>query len=52
MAKKISLADFFKWYDANNVNQKEAVVLLESMMPDSLLRDDSPGSEVQKTAPA
>ena len=41
MAKKIALADFFKWFDANNVNQLEAVVLLESMMPDSLLKDDS-----------
>ena len=41
MAKKIALADFFKWFDANNVNQLEVVVLLESMMPDSLLKDDS-----------
>ena len=38
---KISLPDFFRYFDANNVNQLEAVVLLESMMPDSLLKDDS-----------
>ena len=38
---KISLPDFFKWFDANNVNHLEAVVLLESMMPETLLRDQS-----------
>ena len=38
---KISLPDFFKYFDANNVNQLEAIVLLESMMPESLLRDQS-----------
>ena len=38
---KISLPDFFKWFDPNNVNQLESVVLLESMMPASLLQDDS-----------
>ena len=37
---KISLPDFFKWY-SGTVEQKEAVVLLESMMPVSLLQDDS-----------
>ena len=38
---KISLPDFFKYFDANNVNQLEAIVLLESMMPETLLRDQS-----------
>ena len=38
---KISLPDFFKWFDANNANQLEAVVLLESMMDSKLLQDDS-----------
>ena len=37
---KISLPDFFKFY-TGTVEQKEAVVLLESMMPTSLLQDDS-----------
>ena len=39
---KISLPDFFKYFDPNNVNQLEAIVLLESMMPETLLlRDQS-----------
>lgn len=38
---KISLPDFFKYHDPNNVNQLEAIVLLESMMPETLLRDKS-----------
>ena len=38
---KISLPDFFKYHDPNNVNQLEAIVLLESMMPETLLRDNS-----------
>lgn len=38
---KISLPDFFKFHDPKNVNQLEAIVLLESMMPDSLLKDES-----------
>ena len=38
---KISLPDFFKYFDATNVNQLEAIVLLESMMPETLLRDQS-----------
>ena len=38
---KISLPDFFKYHDPNNVNQLEAIVLLESMMPSSLLLDSS-----------
>ena len=37
---KISLPDFFKFYKGT-VEQKEAVVLLESMMPASLLQEDS-----------
>ena len=37
---KISLPDFFKYY-TGTVEQKEAVVLLESMMPPELLRDAS-----------
>ena len=37
---KISLPDFFKYYKGT-VEQKEAVVLLESMMPVSLLLDKS-----------
>ena len=38
---KISLPDFFKYHDPTNTNQLEAIVLLESMMPTSLLQDDS-----------
>ena len=38
---KISFPDFFRYFDETNTNQLEAVVLLESLMPDSLLRDDS-----------
>ena len=38
---KISLTDFFKYFDNDNVNQREAVVLLESMMPKTLLVDKS-----------
>ena len=38
---KISLSDFFKFFDNNNVNQREAIVLLESMMPKTLLTDGS-----------
>jgi len=38
---KISLPDFFKFFDANNVNHLEAVVLLESAMPATLLRDEA-----------
>ena len=38
---KITLPDFFKYFDANNVNHLEAVVLLESAMPMSLLQDDA-----------
>ena len=37
---KISFPDFWKWY-SGTPNQKEAIVLLESLMPDSLLREDS-----------
>ena len=37
---KISLPDFFKFYEGT-VEQKEAVVLLESLMPPELLRDSS-----------
>ena len=46
---KISLPDFFKYFDPNNTKQLEAVVLLESMMPDSLLQDEpKPSSWVAK----
>ena len=38
---KISLTDFFKFFDNDNVNQREAIVLLESMMPKTLLTDES-----------
>lgn len=38
---KISLPDFFRFYQHGNVNQMEAVSLLESQMPLSLLADDS-----------
>ena len=38
---KISFPDFFKFHDPTNTNQLEAIVLLESMMPTSLLQDDS-----------
>lgn len=38
---KISLTDFFKFFDNNNANQREAIVLLESMMPKTLLMDQS-----------
>jgi predicted chitinase len=38
---KISLPDFFKYFDPNNANQLEAIVLLESMMPKTLLTDQS-----------
>ena len=37
---KISLPDFFRFY-SGTVEQKEAVVLLESMMPTELLQDES-----------
>jgi GH24 family phage-related lysozyme (muramidase) len=37
---KISLPDFFKYY-SGTVEQKEAIVLLESQMPHTLLQDDS-----------
>ena len=37
---KISFPDFWKYYKGTP-NQKEAIVLLESMMPVSLLQDDS-----------
>ena len=37
---KISFPDFWKYYKGTP-EQKEAIVLLESMMPASLLRDDS-----------
>lgn len=38
---KISLPDFFRYY-SGTVEQKEAVVLLESLMPTELLQDESP----------
>ena len=38
---KISLPDFFRWYEHGNVSQMEAVVMLESSMPSSLMLDES-----------
>ena len=38
---KISLPDFFRYYEHGNVHQMEAVAMLESSMPSSLLLDDS-----------
>ena len=37
---KISFPDFWKYYKGTT-EQKEAIVILESMMPTSLLQDDS-----------
>ena len=37
---KISFPDFWKYYKGTP-EQKEAIVILESMMPVSLLQDDS-----------
>ena len=48
---KISLPDFFKYFDANNVNHLEAVVLLESSMPLTLLADSSHWVKVYRTKP-
>ena len=45
---KISLPDFFKFFDPTNVNQLEAIVLLESMMPETLLRDRSAWVELYR----
>ena len=38
---KISLPDFFRYYQHGNVNQMEAIALLESAMPQSLLTDEA-----------
>ena len=38
---KISFPDFWKYHDQNNVNQKEAICLLESAMPANLLTDEA-----------
>ena len=38
---KISFPDFWKYYDQDNINQKEAICLLESAMPQSLLTDEA-----------
>ena len=45
---KISLPDFFKYHDPTNVNQLEAIVLLESLMPETLLRDRSAWVELYR----
>ena len=47
---KISLPDFFEFYKGT-VEQKEAVVLLESMMPESLLTDDCSWVEKYREQP-
>lgn len=38
---KISFPDFWKYYDQDNVNHKEAICLLEASMPQSLLTDEA-----------
>ena len=48
---KISLPDFFKYYEGT-VEQKEAVVLLESLMPTELLSTAPLGGQVQGEASA
>ena len=48
---KISLTDFFKFFDNNNVNQREAIVLLESMMPKTLLADQSAWVKIYREKP-
>ena len=47
---RISLPDFFKYYEGT-VEQKEAVVLLESLMPPELLRDASPWVRLYRKQP-
>jgi len=47
---KISLPDFFKYY-SGTVEQKEAIVLLESQMPHSLLTDDCSWVEKYREKP-
>ena len=47
---KISLPDFFKYY-SGTVEQKEAIVLLESQMPHSLLTDDCSWVEKYREQP-
>ena len=48
---KISLPDFFRYYEHGNVNQMEAVALLESQMPLSLLADDSAWVQAYRAEP-
>jgi predicted chitinase len=48
---KISLTDFFKYFDNDNVNQREAIVLLESMMPKTLLTDESAWVKLYREKP-
>ena len=47
---RISLPDFFKYYEGT-VEQKEAVVLLESLMPTELLQDSSPWVQLYRKKP-
>ena len=47
---RISLPDFFKYYEGT-VEQKEAVVLLESLMPTELLQDTSPWVQKYREKP-
>lgn len=48
---KISLPDFFRYYKHGNTQQMEAVALLESQLPVSLLQDDSSWVELYRSKP-
>ena len=48
---KISLPDFFRYYKHGNTQQMEAVALLESQLPVSLLQPDSAWVELYRSKP-
>ena len=48
---KISLPDFFRYYQHGNTQQMEAVALLESQLPLSLLQDDSSWVDLYRSKP-
>ena len=48
---KISLPDFFRYYKHGNTQQMEAVALLESQLPVSLLQSDSSWVELYRSKP-
>ena len=48
---KISLPDFFRYYQHGNPQQMEAVALLESQLPVSLLQDDSSWVKLYREQP-